>query len=160
MKSLGIIEAIGLATGIEAMDAALKSANVELLGYEFCKGNGMTTIKIEGNVGAVTAAVSAANSVASKANGVFASKVIPRPSAGIDMLIHNNETVGYVKNVDVKTELPEEAIVEELPEEEKIVSEVKEEKEIVKEITCNLCKDPECNRKKGDPKASCIKFKK
>ena len=71
MKSLGIIETIGLASGIEAMDSALKSANVELIGYELTKGDGMVTIKLEGNVGAVIAAIHAAKIAASKVNGVF-----------------------------------------------------------------------------------------
>ena len=35
-KSLGLIETAGLAAGIEAADAAVKSANVELIGYELC----------------------------------------------------------------------------------------------------------------------------
>ena len=36
-QALGLIEAIGLATAIEATDAAVKSANVELLGLESLK---------------------------------------------------------------------------------------------------------------------------
>ena len=39
-KSLGLIETQGLAGGIEAADAAVKSANVELIGYELTKGGG------------------------------------------------------------------------------------------------------------------------
>ena len=39
-KSLGLIETQGLAAGIEAADAAVKSANVELVGYELTKGGG------------------------------------------------------------------------------------------------------------------------
>lgn len=42
-NALGLIEAIGLATAIEAADAAVKSANVQLLGIEPCKGDGMHT---------------------------------------------------------------------------------------------------------------------
>ena len=41
-KSLGLIETQGLAAGIEAADAAVKSANVELVGYELTKGGGWT----------------------------------------------------------------------------------------------------------------------
>ena len=36
-KSLGLIETQGLAAGIEAADAAVKSANVELVGCELTK---------------------------------------------------------------------------------------------------------------------------
>ena len=59
-KSLGLIETQGLAGGITAADAAVKSANVELIGYELTKGGGWTTVKIQGDVGAVKAAVDAA----------------------------------------------------------------------------------------------------
>ena len=93
-KSLGLIETEGLAAGIEAADAAVKSANVELIGYELTKGGGWTTVKIQGDVGAVKAAVDAARMAAAKVNRVVSTRVIPRPSAGLDMLVHNPDTVG------------------------------------------------------------------
>lgn len=46
LKSLGLIETKGLAVAIEAADTAVKSANVELLGYELSKGGGWTTILV------------------------------------------------------------------------------------------------------------------
>ena len=95
--ALGLIETVGLAGGIEAADAAVKSANVTLLGYELTKGDGMVTVKIEGDVGAVKAAVSAAVSAASKICSVVSSHVIPRPAAGLESLINSKETVGYKK---------------------------------------------------------------
>ena len=55
--AIGMIETMGLAAGIEAADICLKAANINLVGYEFAKGSGMTVIKIEGNVGAVKAAI-------------------------------------------------------------------------------------------------------
>ena len=93
-KSLGLIETEGLAAGVEAADAAVKSANVELIGYELTKGGGWTTIKIQGDVGAVKAAVDAARMAAAKVNRVVSTRVIPRPSAGLDVLVHNQDTVG------------------------------------------------------------------
>ena len=93
-KSLGLIETQGLAAGIEAADAAVKSANVRLIGYELTKGGGWTTIKVEGDVGAVKAAVDAARMAAAKVNQVVSTRVIPRPSAGLDLLVHNPDTVG------------------------------------------------------------------
>jgi microcompartment protein CcmL/EutN len=92
-----LIETVGLAGGIEAADAAVKSANVTLLGYELTKGDGMVTVKIEGDVGAVKAAVSAAVSAASKICRVVSSHVIPRPAAGLESLITSKDTVGYKK---------------------------------------------------------------
>lgn len=94
-EAIGLIEAIGLATAIDAADAAVKSANVRLIGYEVCKGDGMTTIKVAGDVGAVNAAVEAATAVCARGRGVWGSKVIARPSEGIEKLIYNSHTVGY-----------------------------------------------------------------
>ena len=62
-RSLGLIETYGLLPAVEAADAAIKSANVELIGYEFAKGSGMTVVKVEGDVGAVKAAIAAASSL-------------------------------------------------------------------------------------------------
>ena len=93
-KSLGLIETQGLAAGIEAADVAVKSANVELVGYELTKGGGWTTIKILGDVGAVKAAVDAARIAAGKVSRVVSTRVIARPSMGLTGLIHNTDTVG------------------------------------------------------------------
>ena len=93
--AIGMIETVGLAAGIEAADVCLKFANVTLIGYGLTKGNGMTVVKIEGNVGAVKAAIEAATVAANKVSKVFSTKVIPRPSEGIDFLMRNCDTVGY-----------------------------------------------------------------
>jgi len=94
-QALGLVEAIGLATAIEAADAAVKSANVQLLGLESTKGNGMHTIKLLGNVGAVKAACEAATAACSRGRGVFSVKVMPRPSDALDPMIFNDATIGY-----------------------------------------------------------------
>ncbi len=47
-KSLGLIETVGMSAAVEAADAAMKSANVSLVGYELTKGGGMVTVKLEG----------------------------------------------------------------------------------------------------------------
>lgn len=93
-KSLGLIETQGLAAGVVAADAAVKSANVELVGYELTKGGGWTLIKIQGDVGAVKAAVDAAKIAAGKVNRVVSTRVIARPSSGLEALIHTADTVG------------------------------------------------------------------
>ena len=102
--AIGMIETMGLAAGIEAADICLKAANINLVGYEFAKGSGMTVIKIEGNVGAVKAAISAATAALGKLGKVHTKMVIPRPSDSIDMLIRNESTVGYE---DEKEEIPQ-----------------------------------------------------
>lgn len=93
-KSLGLIETIGLTAAVEAADAAVKSACVELVGYELTKGSGMTVVKVEGNVGAVKAAIDAAAIAASRVGIVVSTKVIPRPDTQIGILIRNRDTVG------------------------------------------------------------------
>ena len=93
-KSLGLIETQGLAVGIVAADAAVKSANVVLVGYELTRGGGWTTIKILGDVGAVKAAVDAAQVAAGKVGRVVSTRVIARPSTGLIGMIHNTATVG------------------------------------------------------------------
>lgn len=94
-RSLGLIETFGLLPAVEAADAAVKSANVELVGYEFAKGSGMTVVKVEGDVGAVKAAIAAAEMAASKVGRVAATRVIPRPAVGLETMVRNGDTKGY-----------------------------------------------------------------
>lgn len=86
-QALGLIETVGLPTAIEAADAAVKSANVSLLGYEKTRGSGLITVKLRGDVGAVKAAVEAGVAAASRVGKVFSSHVIPRPHDETDSLI-------------------------------------------------------------------------
>ena len=94
-RSLGLIETYGLLPAVEAADAAIKSANVDLVGYEFAKGSGMTVVKVEGDVGAVKAAIAAAYMAASKVGKVAATRVIPRPATGLEVMVRNGDTKGY-----------------------------------------------------------------
>jgi len=87
-KALGLIETIGLAAAIEAADAATKSANVTLLGYENSKGGGMITVKVVGDVGAVKAAVAAGTVAAQKIGRIASTSIIPRPHDDIEPLIN------------------------------------------------------------------------
>ncbi len=96
-KSLGLIETVGLTAGIEAADTAVKSANVKLVGYELSKGGGMTVIKLEGDVGAVKAAVDAGKAAAMKVGSVVSAIVIPRPAPGLDTMVRSKDTVGLDK---------------------------------------------------------------
>ncbi len=78
MEALGMIETKGLVCMIEAADAALKAANVQLNGWEKV-GSGLVTIFMYGDVAAVKAAVDAGASAASKIGEVVSVQVIPRP---------------------------------------------------------------------------------
>lgn len=133
--AVGIIEVIGLSSAIELADVCVKSANVNLIGYELSRGSGMVVVKIEGDVGAVNAAIQASSNLGK----VYSKKVIPRPGDGIECLIKNKNTVGYEdieKNTDDDTALlkiNEEKKDKEV--EEEIVD--KEIREDVKEIETN-----------------------
>lgn len=127
LKSLGLIETIGLTTGITAADAAVKSANVTLVGYEMAKGSGRTVIKVEGDVGAVKAAVDAACAAALRVGQIAGAKVIARPSESLESMIRNKDTVGYNAK----------ELIEQKPEKESgFVSEMIKEQE--KELEENL----------------------
>jgi ethanolamine utilization protein EutM len=94
-QSLGMVEAKGLATAIEAADAMVKSANVLLLGIESSRGGGMHVVKVLGDVGAVKAACEAGSAACDKGNGVQSVRVIARPSEGILPYIYNTQTKGF-----------------------------------------------------------------
>ena len=75
--ALGLIEVIGYPTAIEAADAALKAASVQLNGIVKVDG-GIMTVQILGDVGAVKSAVDAAAMAAARVGKVVATHVIPK----------------------------------------------------------------------------------
>lgn len=94
-SAVGMIETIGLTAALEAADAAVKSANVSLIGYENAKGGGLITVKVAGDVGAVKAAVEAARAAALKVGRVHSVLVIPRPAPNIENILYSSDTVGH-----------------------------------------------------------------
>ena len=78
MEALGMIETKGLVSLIEASDAMLKAANVQMVGWEKV-GSGLVTGFVVGDVAAVKAAVDAGASAAGKIGEVVSVQVIPRP---------------------------------------------------------------------------------
>jgi ethanolamine utilization protein EutM len=78
LEALGMIETKGLVALIEASDAMLKAANVQMVGWEKV-GSGLVTAFVVGDVAAVKAAVDAGASAASKIGEVVSVQVIPRP---------------------------------------------------------------------------------
>src|SRR5438128_9880712 len=82
-EALGMIECRGLVAMIEAADAAVKSANVVLVGWEKIDA-GLVTAIVRGEVGAVKAVVDAGAAAGGKVGEVFATHVIGRPHAEVD----------------------------------------------------------------------------
>ena len=78
MSAIGMIETRGLTASIEAADAMLKSADVELLGTEKI-GSGLITVIVKGEVGAVKAATEAGAEAASRLGELVCVHVIARP---------------------------------------------------------------------------------
>jgi ethanolamine utilization protein EutM len=83
MQALGMVECMGLVAMIEAADAMVKAANVQLVGYEKIDA-GLVTAIVRGEVGAVKAAVDAGAAAARRIGTVTAVHVIPRPHDEVD----------------------------------------------------------------------------
>ena len=82
----GMIEARGFAAVVEAADAMVKAAKVELVSYEKT-GGGYVTAVVRGDVAAVKAAVEAGARSAAKVGEVVATHVIARPHANVDTVL-------------------------------------------------------------------------
>ena len=84
--ALGMIETKGFIGMVEAADAMVKAAKVELVGYEKVGGAYVTAI-VRGDVAAVKAATEAGARAASKVGELVSVHVIPRPHDNIDMTL-------------------------------------------------------------------------
>jgi len=83
MNALGMIETRGFAAMVEASDAMVKAAKVELIGYEKT-GGGYVTAIVRGDVASVRAAVDAGLRAAEKVGEIISTHIIPRPHANVD----------------------------------------------------------------------------
>jgi microcompartment protein CcmL/EutN len=88
--ALGLIETRGLVGAIEAADAAVKTADVRLIGKERAEA-GLITIKLRGDVAAVRAAVDAGAAAAQRVGELVSVHVIPRPDDETEILIYPPE---------------------------------------------------------------------
>lgn len=82
-EALGMIETKSYPAMVEAADAMVKAARVELVMYEKT-GGGQVTAVVRGDVAAVKAAVEAGARGAEKVGQLVAIHVIPRPHANVD----------------------------------------------------------------------------
>ncbi|WP_432403208.1 ethanolamine utilization microcompartment protein EutM [Wukongibacter sp. M2B1] len=85
-EALGMVETKGLVGSIEAADAMVKAANVQLIGYEKI-GSGLVTVMVRGDVGAVKAATDAGAAAAQKVGEVVSVHVIPRPHTDVEKIL-------------------------------------------------------------------------
>ena len=86
LEALGMVETRGLVASIEAADAMVKAANVELIGTEKI-GSGLVSVMVRGDVGAVKAATEAGANAASRLGELVAVHVIPRPHADVEKIL-------------------------------------------------------------------------
>jgi ethanolamine utilization protein EutM len=84
--ALGMIETKGFVGMVEASDAAVKAAKVELVGYEKI-GGGYVTMIVRGDVAAVKAAIEAGARGAERVGELVSTHVIPRPHSNIDLVL-------------------------------------------------------------------------
>ena len=85
MDALGMIETKGLTALIEAADAMVKAARVEVVGYQQI-GAGMVTVLVRGDVAACKAATDAGVAAAKRVGEVVSSHVIPRPHGDLETI--------------------------------------------------------------------------
>ncbi len=85
-NALGMIETKGLVGAIEAADAMLKAANVQLVGKEQV-GGGLVTVMVRGDVGAVKSATDAGAAAAEKVGELISVHVIPRPHSEVEVIL-------------------------------------------------------------------------
>lgn len=102
-KALGMIETFGIVYVLQAADAMVKAASVELLGFENV-ASGYISVLVEGDVGACKTAVEAGvTAVTDMGMEVYSSVVIPSPHEGL---------YGIIEQYSMDTLLPKPPIVE------------------------------------------------
>jgi len=104
-KAIGCIETIGLLPVIAAADAALKSADIVLLGREDT-GSSYVMLKIAGNPADVEEAVRAGSRAAARAGKVMATLVMPRISHGTRKFLDGPDTSASPAAISVDLPAP------------------------------------------------------
>ena len=92
LEALGMVETKGFVGAVEAADAMVKAANVQLIGKEYI-GAGYVTIFVRGDVGAVKAATDAGSAAARRVGELISVHVIPRPHQEVEKCLPKG--VGY-----------------------------------------------------------------
>ncbi len=93
LEALGMVETKGFVGAVEAADAMVKAANVQLVGKEYI-GAGFVTIFVRGDVGAVKAATDAGAAAARRVGELVSVHVIPRPHSEVERVLPTGGKVG------------------------------------------------------------------
>lgn len=145
MQAIGMIETKGLLATIEAADAMVKSANVNILEKVYI-GGGYVSVTVTGDVGAVKSAVDAGVSAVNRldSNALVSNHVIARPHRDIESIIETKPAIERLEESieeEVFEELLEEVVeeaIEETVEEEVTKAIEKASKEEVLEVLEDL----------------------
>lgn len=132
-KALGLIEVRGMLGAVLASDAAIKAADVELVGNRRIRG-GLTTVELLGDVAAVYAAVEAGVDAVENLNCLISSHVIANLDEQVERMLlksfQKKEAIEQVEDEDEEKPPIHEAVLEELtPDAPVTVAEVLEEQE-------------------------------
>jgi ethanolamine utilization protein EutM len=100
--ALGMIETKGFVGMVEAADAMVKAARVELVGYEKI-GGGFVTAIVRGDVAAVKAATEAGQRAAERVGELVSVHVIPRPHANLDLILPLGRSEGEASSTGGKS---------------------------------------------------------
>jgi ethanolamine utilization protein EutM len=84
--ALGMIETRGKVGAVEAADAMVKAADVELVGRQTI-GGGLYTVFVRGSTGAVKAATDAGAAAAHRVGELVAVHVIPKPDPQVEAIL-------------------------------------------------------------------------
>lgn len=132
MKALGMIEVRGELGAVEAMDAAIKAANVSLVNM-IKVGGGLVSIFVEGDTGAVKAAIDAGAAAAERVCELMSINVIPRPASDVRKIVDMTPPTAPENNADndsgASGEPAEKSTEEETPAEEEHTAEAVPESE-------------------------------
>lgn len=110
-KAIGFIEVIGYTNAVVAADECVKAASVNLLGIEKVSG-GIVTVKIIGDVGAVTAAVESGKAKVENTGTFRAAHVIPRLHEEVLSIVESKTEVTEVLSENKMDETTEVVIEE------------------------------------------------
>lgn len=92
-QALGMIETKGVVSMIEACDAMLKTASVDMLGWDKA-GAGLVTAFVGGDVAAVKAAIEAGADAGGRVGEVVSIQVIPRPHEDVSGMLPKQAKAG------------------------------------------------------------------
>lgn len=149
--SLGLLEVKGLALAIACADVMAKAAAITLLDLEKTQGAGWMTVPICGDVASVQCAILAGAELAARQGGLVAQRIIARPGTGILARDSAMSSASPPPLGSAPSPRAEPFSAQETPPATAMSSPAATDLPC-----CNLCHDPACPRRKGEPHSRCL----